>query len=409
MIPFWFIVITVLWLGFFVLEGFDFGVGILHAAVGGGEAGRRTAINAIGPLWDGNEVWLIVAIAAMFAAFPAWYATMLSGFYLVVVLLLAGLIVRGVAFEYRGKRDSVRWRRTWDGLMTAGSLIAPFLLGLSLADLVHGVPIGPGQQFTGTLGSLFTAYAMFTGLTVTAVCVLHGATFLALKTAGVVRERAGRIARAAGPPVALAVVAFAAWTHAASGKGVAAQPGRVPGRAGRPGRRVAGRWPARGLGLRRDDGHHGGYRADRIRRSVSEGHGVLGQPGFQPDRARHGVRAYSLIVMTVVAVVAAAVRAWLPVVVVLRVPPAAAARGVRGRARRARGRAAGGGAFAATAAAGATSAADPEPGSGRAATGTPADRLGRAASAAARRQERARRLDRARRRRTGRIRAEGFR
>ena len=180
MIPFWFILITVLWLGFFVLEGFDFGVGILHGVLGRDEPGRRTAINSIGPLWDGNEVWLIVAVAAMFAAFPGWYATMLSGFYPVFVALLVALIVRGLAFEYRGKRESRRWRRTWDGLMTGGSLAAPFLIGLSLGDLLHGVPIGRNQEFAGSFGSLFPPYAIFAGLTLTAVCVLHGATFLAL-------------------------------------------------------------------------------------------------------------------------------------------------------------------------------------------------------------------------------------
>ena len=112
LIPFWYIVITVLWTGFFILEGFDFGVGMLHSVVGGDEAGRRAAINTIGPLWDGNEVWLIVAGAGMFAAFPGWYATMFSAYNLALVLLLASLIVRGVAFEYRGKRDAARWRRT---------------------------------------------------------------------------------------------------------------------------------------------------------------------------------------------------------------------------------------------------------------------------------------------------------
>ncbi|MDQ2875303.1 MAG: cytochrome d ubiquinol oxidase subunit II, partial [Actinomycetota bacterium] len=196
MIPFWFILITVLWLGFFVLEGFDFGVGILHGVLGRDEAGRRTAINSIGPLWDGNEVWLIVAVAAMFAAFPGWYATMLSGFYPLIVALLVALIVRGLAFEYRGQRESPRWRRTWDGLMTGGSLAAPFLIGLSLGDLLHGVPIGGNQEFAGSVGDLFPPYAIFAGLTLTAVCVLHGATFLALKTAGDVRARAGRLARA---------------------------------------------------------------------------------------------------------------------------------------------------------------------------------------------------------------------
>ena len=133
LIPFWYIVIAILWTGFFILEGFDFGVGMLHGVVGRDEAGRRAAINTIGPLWDGNEVWLIVAGAGMFAAFPGWYATMFSAYNLALVLLLAALIVRGVAFEYRGKRDAARWRRTWDVLLTAGSLLAPLLIGVALA------------------------------------------------------------------------------------------------------------------------------------------------------------------------------------------------------------------------------------------------------------------------------------
>ena len=150
LIPFWFIVIAVLWTGFFVLEGFDFGVGMLHGAVGKDEAGRRAAINTIGPLWDGNEVWLIVAAAAMFAAFPGWYATMFSGLYLALVLLLVALIIRGVSFEYRGKRDKLRWRRTWDGALTAGSVAAPLLIGVALGDLLHGLPINAQQEYTGS-------------------------------------------------------------------------------------------------------------------------------------------------------------------------------------------------------------------------------------------------------------------
>jgi cytochrome d ubiquinol oxidase subunit II len=223
-IPFWFILITVLWLGFFVLEGFDFGVGILHGVLGRDEAGRRTAISAVGPLWDGNEVWLIVAVAAMFAAFPAWYATMLSGLYPVVAALLVALIVRGLSFEYRGRRESRRWRRTWDGLMTGGSLAAPFLIGLALGDLLHGLPVAANQEFTGSAGDLFPPYAVFAGLTLTAVCVLHGAAFLALRTTGDVRDRAGRLARVAGPAVAVAVAAYAAWTHASSGQGTLLNP-----------------------------------------------------------------------------------------------------------------------------------------------------------------------------------------
>ena len=179
-IPFWFIVIAILWTGFFILEGFDFGVGMLHSAVGRDDAERRAAVNTIGPLWDGNEVWLIVAGAGMFAAFPGWYATMFSAYNLALVLLLAALIVRGVAFEYRGKRDAARWRRTWDVALTTGSVLAPLLIGIALGGL------------------------------------LHGATFLALKTTDDMRVRSGRLARQIAPVTAAAVVAFAIWTHVTS-------------------------------------------------------------------------------------------------------------------------------------------------------------------------------------------------
>src|SRR6202047_4822736 len=140
----WFGIIAALFLGFFILEGFDFGVGMLmepfaHVGIGDPETRRRTVLNTIGPVWDGNEVWLIVAGASMFAAFPGWYATMFSGLYLALVLLLMALIIRGVAFEYRGKRDAVEWRRTWDVLLTTGSLLAPLLIGVALAGLLQGL------------------------------------------------------------------------------------------------------------------------------------------------------------------------------------------------------------------------------------------------------------------------------
>ena len=213
LIPFWFIVIAVLWTGFFVLEGFDFGVGMLHDAVGGDEPGRRAAINTIGPLWDGNEVWLVVAGAAMFAAFPGWYATMFSGFYLALALLLAALIVRGVAFEYRGKRDAARWRRTWDGALTAGSLLAPLLIGVALGDLLHGLPINSAQNYTGSFWDLLQPYGLFTGVTLVLICLLHGATFLSLKTTGDMHERAGMLARRVAPASGAFVLGFIIWTH----------------------------------------------------------------------------------------------------------------------------------------------------------------------------------------------------
>jgi cytochrome d ubiquinol oxidase subunit II len=213
LVPFWYIVITILWTGFFVLEGFDFGVGMLHAVIGTDEAGRRAAINTIGPLWDGNEVWLIVAAAGMFAAFPGWYATMFSAYNLALVLLLAALIVRGVAFEYRGKRDAARWRRTWDVLLTAGSVLAPLLIGVTLGGLLHGLPINSAQNYTGSFWDLLQPYALFTGVTLVLICLLHGATFMCLKTTGDMRERSWQVARRIAPVTGAAVIAFIIWTH----------------------------------------------------------------------------------------------------------------------------------------------------------------------------------------------------
>jgi cytochrome bd ubiquinol oxidase subunit II len=219
LIPFWFIVIAILWTGFFVLEGFDFGVGMLHSAVGSDEAGRRAAINTIGPLWDGNEVWLVVAGAAMFAAFPGWYATMFSGLYLAIVLLLASLIIRGVAFEYRGKRDAARWRRTWDVLLTVGSVLAPFLIGVALGDLLNGLPINSSQNYTGSFWDLLTPYGVFTGVALVLICLLHGAAFLCLKTTGDLHERSGQVARRIAPFTGAFVTAFIIWTHVTANRG----------------------------------------------------------------------------------------------------------------------------------------------------------------------------------------------
>jgi cytochrome d ubiquinol oxidase subunit II len=215
LIPFWFTTIAILWTGFFILEGFDFGVGMLHDLVGTDDAGRRAAINTIGPLWDGNEVWLIVAVAAMFAAFPGWYATMFSAYYLVLALLLGALIVRGVAFEYRGKRDTASWRRTWDVLLTVGSVLAPLLIGIALGGILYGLPINSAGNYTGSFADLFPPYALFTGVTLVAVCALHGATFLSLKTTGEMHQRARQLARYLSPVTCALVIGFAIWTHVA--------------------------------------------------------------------------------------------------------------------------------------------------------------------------------------------------
>jgi cytochrome d ubiquinol oxidase subunit II len=213
MIPFWYIVIAVLWTGFFILEGFDFGVGMLHALAGRDDASRRAAINTIGPLWDGNEVWLIVAAAAMFAAFPGWYATMFTAYNLALVLLLASLMFRGLAFEYRGKRNSAHWRRTWDVLLTVGSVLAPLIIGIALAGLLHGLPINSAQNYTGSFWDLFQPYALWTGITLVLVCALHGAAFLSLKTTGEMHERSRFLARVIAPFAGAFTVGFIIWTH----------------------------------------------------------------------------------------------------------------------------------------------------------------------------------------------------
>jgi cytochrome bd ubiquinol oxidase subunit II len=218
LVPFWYIVIAVLWTVFFILEGFDFGVGMLHSVVGTDEPSRRAAINTIGPLWDGNEVWLITAGAAMFAAFPGWYATMFSAYYLALVLLLAALIVRGIAFEYRGKRDAAQWRRTWDVLLTVGSVLAPLLIGVALAGLLGGLPINSAQNFTGSFWDLLKPYPLWTGVTLVLLCLLNGATFLCLKTTGDMREQSWKLARRVAPLTGAFVIGFIIWTHVTAGR-----------------------------------------------------------------------------------------------------------------------------------------------------------------------------------------------
>lgn len=219
LVTFWYILIAILWTGFFVLEGFDLGVGMLHRVVGRDEAGRRAVINTIGPLWDGNEVWLIVAGAAIFAAFPDWYATMFSGMYLAMVLLLGALIIRGVSFEYRGKYPDKRWRSTWSWTLVIGSLLVPLIIGIALGDLLAGLPINSSHEYTGTFWNLFQPYAVLTGITLVAICVLHGATFIALKTTDEVRRRAWRLAKRVSALTMLLVLAFISWTHVESGGG----------------------------------------------------------------------------------------------------------------------------------------------------------------------------------------------
>src|SRR5262249_50412908 len=158
-----------------VLEGFDFGVGALHTTVGGDDAGRGEVMHTIAPVWDGNEVWLVVAGAGTFAAFPGWYATAFSALYPAVVLLLIVLILRGVGIEFRGKRDTARWRRRWSVTLAVTSLLAPLVVGIALADFLHGLPIDAQGEFVGDIADLVPAYSVVTGLAFVAISLLHGA------------------------------------------------------------------------------------------------------------------------------------------------------------------------------------------------------------------------------------------
>jgi cytochrome d ubiquinol oxidase subunit II len=209
----WFLLIAVLWIGYFVLEGFDFGLGILLPFLGRTDGQRRALINAIGPVWDGNEVWVLVAGGATFAAFPYWYATLFSGFYLALFLILAALIIRGVAFEYRSKRDSAAWRKGWDWAIFLGSAVPALLWGVAFANIVAGVPIDKNMEFTGNLLTLLNPFALLGGVVTLTLFMTHGAAYIALKTEGELRERANRALVLIGLVAAVAAVLFLVWTQ----------------------------------------------------------------------------------------------------------------------------------------------------------------------------------------------------
>ena len=178
----WFILIGVLFAGFFILEGFDYGVGILLPFVGKKDEERRVVLNTIGPFWDGNEVWLLTAGGVIFAAFPNWYATLFSGFYLAFFLILLALIVRGVAIDFRSKGDSLKWRNTWDWLFFFGSILPALLFGVAVSNFLTGVPINENMEFVGNLFTLITPFTLLGGLVFVAVFAFHGSLFLSLKS-----------------------------------------------------------------------------------------------------------------------------------------------------------------------------------------------------------------------------------
>ncbi len=208
----WFILIAVLWIAFFVLGGFDFGVGMLMRSVGKTPKERRALLHTIGPMWDGNEVWLLTAGGATFAAFPMWYATMFSGFYLALFLVLVALIVRGVSFEFWGKDDRPQWRSTWEWAMVISSGLAALLFGVAWANIVRGVPIDAQQEFTGSLFTLLNPYGLLGGVTTLLLFLSHGAIFLTMRTEGEINDRAQGVARWASPAAAVVGITFLVWT-----------------------------------------------------------------------------------------------------------------------------------------------------------------------------------------------------
>lgn len=208
----WFLLVAVLFTGYFILEGFDFGVGMLLPVLGRDDRERRVLINTIGPVWDGNEVWLITAGGAMFAAFPEWYATLFSGFYLPLLLILLALIARGVAFEYRNKRPEPSWKRRWDHAIFFGSLLPAILWGVAFANILRGVPLTADHEYAGGFFNLLNPYALLGGATTAALFLTHGAVFIALKTVGDIRDRAAALAVRVGVATAVLAVAFLTWS-----------------------------------------------------------------------------------------------------------------------------------------------------------------------------------------------------
>ncbi len=229
----WFVLIAVLYTGFFLLEGFDYGVGILLPFLSKDrdaqavDRKRRIMLNTIGPHWDGNEVWLLTAGGATFAAFPGWYATLFSGFYLALFLLLLALIVRGVAFEFRSKDDHPRWRSICDWAIFTGSLLPALLMGVAFANLIHGVPIDADMNYAGTFFNLLNPYALLGGLVSVLGFTLYGALYLSLKTTGQLAERAKILAQRVWLPVVVILIGALIATYFATD--ILDRPGVIPG------------------------------------------------------------------------------------------------------------------------------------------------------------------------------------
>lgn len=227
LVDFWFMAIAFFWIGYFILDGFDLGVGMLLPVIGREQRDRRVMINAIGPVWDGNEVWLVVAGAATFAAFPLWYATMFSGFYLLFFAILVALIFRGISFEYRGKHDTAAWRNKWDAAIVVGSAVPAFLFGVIFGNVVGGSMLNSisgdasdagSINYVGNFFGLLNPFALLLGAMTLTIFATHGAMFLALRTSGSVHDAARRTATRLGVVAAVVAVAALLWAQNFSGR-----------------------------------------------------------------------------------------------------------------------------------------------------------------------------------------------
>ncbi len=280
----WFILVGVLFTGFFFLEGFDYGVGILMPFLGKMDEERRIILNTIGPVWDANEVWLITAGAAMFAAFPNWYATLFSGFYLALFLMLVALIVRAVAIEFRSKDKNPRWRTLWDWCIFFGSFVPALLWGVAMANIIRGVPIDANMEYVGGFFNLLNPYALLGGLAGLALFTLHGATFLSLRTEGELRQRVEALAKRLWPLALFLGVATAAASYFARII-VGSAPDHLRDRCLH---RVVGRGlvvaaETLRMGVRDDRAHHRVDRRDHLQRPLPASDGFQPGPGLEPD------------------------------------------------------------------------------------------------------------------------------
>lgn len=208
----WFLIVGVLFIGYFVLDGFDFGVGMAIPFISKDDIDRRVIINTIGPVWDMNETWVLVAGASLFAAFPEWYASLFSGFYLALLLMLAALIVRGVAFEYRGKGETQKWKNTFDWMIFIGSAVPALLWGTAFSNIVQGVPLNEKHIYTGNLLTLLNPYGLLGGLVTLTLFFTYGLVFITLKTEGDVRDRARALATKVGIFATALAAGFLVWT-----------------------------------------------------------------------------------------------------------------------------------------------------------------------------------------------------